>query len=1081
MNNDDTHLLRNGKQAIYAGQTRQRLLEPLTLKPSLLDPRLNKILEARFREAQLCLDHSPIASIILCGSLLEGILLGLAKRSPEAFNRSPLSPKRKDGAAKPFHEWNLAQFIDVAHDLGLLSLDIKKFTDTLREFRNYIHPYQQMKEDFDPDRNTAELCFHTVKSAIECLNLATDPSPQKIIGNWSQHPDATYLALVLLLGSWKEKNKYDLEVVSQFLGISYDEWLKKAQEILHCPENPLSVTNGVWSVANRAELWMQFGSRLLDLKLDSFKTLAISVLKEQDPAFELPAEERFAAVIYNKELRYSRELRRGIAEGLAILGCLPKACFYCSLGKAESIANTVVHELLSDADWVLWGSLDNLLPTLAESAPSQFLESVERTIRQEPCPFDELFSQEGSIISGGGDYITGLLSALEGLAWDEQHLVRACVVLGELASHYPDGKWSDRPLDSLVTILLPWHPQTLAPANKRHVVVQTLLNEMPEVGWELLLRLLPGQHQTSFGTYRPRWRKLIPADWKNTVTQKEYRQAVSSYAELAVTAAGHCLVRLSALIDLIENLPKAAFDHLLAVLGSEPISGLPEDKRMLIWNHLIKKTNKFRRYPNAKWSRTKKQISQIEKVTLKLSPQKPFYLYQYLFSEHNLDLYEKNNDYQEQQKLLDTKRKAAISAILQQDGIEGVIRFAEYVSYPLYVGHALADITTPGITQALLPHFLDAPNDSHRAMAEGYTIGCFCLGSWEWCDGIDKTTWTPRQLGQFLAYLSFQKAAWDRASAWLKEHENEYWVRTSAGAYDRDDALPIAVDKLLEYGRPLAAIACLNTMCHFKQPIHPDQCIRALNAACFTREPIDYMDRYRIIELIKLLQSEPSINEDDILKIEFTYIHCLDDYNDAFPLCLERKLANSPEFYCEIIQRIYRSDINDQAPKKITEESRAIAQNLWQLLRGWRTVPGLQADGTFSGDHFNDWLSRVKMICAESGHLPVAFNHVGEVLIHAPSDPNGLWIHRSAAAVLNDRENDDMREGYGTGTYNSRGLHKVDPTGKPERDLAVGYRKKAEEVENAGYQRFAATLKKIAQGYDREAERIIVQYQSRNR
>ena len=66
-----------------------------------------------------------------------------------------------------------------------------------------------------------------------------------------------------------------------------------------------------------------------------------------------------------------------------------------------------------------------------------------------------------------------------------------------------------------------------------------------------------------------------------------------------------------------------------------------------------------------------------------------------------------------------------------------------------------------------------------------------------------------------------------------------------------------------------------------------------------------------------------------------------------------------------------------------------------------------------------------------------------------------------------------MRDGYRTGTYNARGVHWVDPTGKPERELAEQFRSKAEDIENAGFQRFAVTLRGLADSYDREAERII--------
>lgn len=128
-------------------------------------------------------------------------------------------------------------------------------------------------------------------------------------------------------------------------------------------------------------------------------------------------------------------------------------------------------------------------------------------------------------------------------------------------------------------------------------------------------------------------------------------------------------------------------------------------------------------------------------------------------------------------------------------------------------------------------------------------------------------------------------------------------------------------------------------------------------------------------------------------------------------------------------------------------------------------------DRTFSKERFTEWLQRVKEVCTESGHLEVALINIGEVLIHTL--PDGLWIHRAVAAALNDREADDLRDGFRTGIYNSRGVHWVDPTGTPERELAEQFRSKAEEVENAGFQRFAVTLRGLADGYDREAERIM--------
>lgn len=99
---------------------------------------------------------------------------------------------------------------------------------------------------------------------------------------------------------------------------------------------------------------------------------------------------------------------------------------------------------------------------------------------------------------------------------------------------------------------------------------------------------------------------------------------------------------------------------------------------------------------------------------------------------------------------------------------------------------------------------------------------------------------------------------------------------------------------------------------------------------------------------------------------------------------------------------------------------------------------------------------------------------IGHVLRYSPPDPDGLWIHHSAAQVLNAKDASEIRKGFEVELFSSRGAHFVDPQGGPERELAILFRKQAEEVELRGYPRFAATVKEIAASYDREAAHNIV-------
>lgn len=132
-----------------------------------VDSTVAEIVRSRLEEARTCLKVGAHLSVIfLCGSILEGVLLGAAEKSPKTFNQSASSPKDRNGKVKPFPDWSLSEFINVAHDVGVLKTDVQKFSHGLREFRNYIHPYQQMASKFNPDEHTAKVCFQVLKAAL---------------------------------------------------------------------------------------------------------------------------------------------------------------------------------------------------------------------------------------------------------------------------------------------------------------------------------------------------------------------------------------------------------------------------------------------------------------------------------------------------------------------------------------------------------------------------------------------------------------------------------------------------------------------------------------------------------------------------------------------------------------------------------------------------------------------------------------------------------------------------------------------------------------------------------------------------
>ena len=141
-------------------------LEEISVDSLGMSDALTKVLRQRLDEIRKCLDaNAPLATIFLCGSTLEGILLGVATNYPKRFNKAKASPK-VDGKVKRLPDWKLNELIDVARETGFIDEDVRKFSHALRDFRNYIHPHQQAMLDSTPDEQTARICSQVLLAAI---------------------------------------------------------------------------------------------------------------------------------------------------------------------------------------------------------------------------------------------------------------------------------------------------------------------------------------------------------------------------------------------------------------------------------------------------------------------------------------------------------------------------------------------------------------------------------------------------------------------------------------------------------------------------------------------------------------------------------------------------------------------------------------------------------------------------------------------------------------------------------------------------------------------------------------------------
>lgn len=155
----------------------ERIFQPELLKRLPIEVALSSALAERMAEAHACIEAKAfLAAVILSGSILEGLCLGYGSRTPERVNRA--YARRYHKTAPPFERWKLREWIEVLGGLGDLSPNVEKFGHALRDFRNFVHPAEQIAHRFSPDEHTARIGFQVVVAAVSDLVRASSANEE---------------------------------------------------------------------------------------------------------------------------------------------------------------------------------------------------------------------------------------------------------------------------------------------------------------------------------------------------------------------------------------------------------------------------------------------------------------------------------------------------------------------------------------------------------------------------------------------------------------------------------------------------------------------------------------------------------------------------------------------------------------------------------------------------------------------------------------------------------------------------------------------------------------------------------------
>ena len=885
--------------------------------------------------------------------------------------------------------------------------------------------------------------------------------------------DATSsLVVLVLIGQWEEDNEGDRKIIEDLVGKPFEEIEEDLAAVAGIPDSPVVKVERRWRFASHEEAWSILAPRLTQTYATRFKELAVTVLGQVSPAFELPPGERYMAAVRGKSLPHSSTLREGISRTLALMGV------YSERAKnADSVRHLpllAIREALSEGKgWHIWATLDRDLAILAEAAPDAVLDAVERDLAANPSSYAKLFGQGGNPLFAGMPH-AGLLWALERMAWSADHFARVAMILARLAEFELDNNIRNRPTESLRNLFQPWIRFSETSDSHRLETLKALVDRYPQVGWNLLVQIYPSNH-TMFTNHRlPRWRSWGQDVSSNPTHQDfgEYVGAIEGYLLSGVKDDGQ---RWMTMIGMVSKLSLEMRAQALSALLQQT-EGLRQQPAALdLWARLRLELNRHRSFSDAEWAMAAEDVSIIADAYGRLTPLDPVSAHAWLFDSRpklpnplpalSTPLEDKDNQLYEAQR-------DAVHTIHAQGGEVSLARLAGEAEVPLTVGYAVSRALEQDSAISLaLPH-LGAENPKLRDFAHGVMAALSFRLGWEplepVLDQIKEEGAAPGRVAALYLARQANMETWQHLAAEDEAVQEVYWNTVPALQLSREnpDDLAFAVVRLMQARRSLDLVDFLSVV----------DVSNELVEQVLEQTPVDYakevaagrqrrIDGYDIGSLFENLDQSNDISNERIAQLEIPYIHIMDEWQRQ--PALHREILRQPSLFADFISWVFKrsdgsmdDDVDEETRHNRVETAFTV---LWSL----RGLPGQDDAGVVHADALGVWVNEARRLCQERDRGDIGEEQIGQILANAPVGADGAWPCEPVRELLDSVGSQHVGEGFTTGKFNLRGVTSrgMFDGGEQERSLAEGYRADAARIASL-WPFTAQLLRKLAERYE---------------
>lgn len=917
-----------------------------------------------------------------------------------------------------------------------------------------------VKMDFPEDKayELAQKCGRSIAVLERQIPSGTAVRPE-----WVKQADA--LIPALLAGAWSNTSAEDQNILKGFAGCEkYEDFEAPLRKLLLHIDPPIDRIKDVWALRAPVDAFINLAHELGQEHLDRFADAAKKVFSE---IVERPTADQIFSLDTQRKSSHSDWLRDGMMNTLLHMSALHEQVeVVAKQGSLKDYVNEVVRDIPGlSSDYRLMASLRNNLSMLAEAAPVPFLDALERLLEGDAEKIKPIFNETAGFITPETHHV-GLLWALETLAWDVDYFGRATIALAKLAAIDPGGSVTNRPINSLREIFVAWSPRTRANSQTRKAVLEKVITKVPEISWELLVKLLPRSHDTTSMTAVPKFGESSRAE-SDVLTFGAVWDFQNFIVSHAIAQAGNDAERWVTLVNGMGHFPLESFEKTREGL-TQFLEKQPPDTTQKAWEALRKLVKRHRAHSDTDWAFQEEQLLQLEALVLNFESKYPKVLHAWLFDEWMPDIPEAKGSIDE----IEAMRKGALSEIFANGAENALVEFFHAVKQPQLIGTPLIGLELPvEQLEIVLTRFLREGEKFLSLAALLVSDGVRRFGE-VWQSKIEiifkSFQITPIDHARLLMALPDSLETWNYVAKFGIEVEAGYWVNRHAFALNGPyDELMVGIENYIRNGRPFSAIqAAFRRL----QEVPTASLVSILDngvAEINTRGAAGDMTSYYVEKVFEELNKRDDIAIDEIARLEFRYLPFFD--HREVTLNLHRLMISNPATYISVIAAIYRKD-NEEEPPEPSRETVRLAKAAYQLLKSLHELPG-QTNGDIDKQLLFEWTDAVRSLAKDSGLSRVTDSNIGTLLAHSPpSAVDAAWPHEATRGLIEQLDSEVVERAIGLERFNMRGVHSrmFGEGGRQERDLAEKYRTWSKAM--AGFPRTERLLEGIAKNWVREAE-----------